>query len=294
MILPAQTFIATGLVILQQCAKPVFADIQLETGNIDPGSIRKKITGKTKAIMPVHWAGYPCDMDEILAIAGEHDLAVIEDAAHAIGASYKKKPIGSLSRFTAFSFQAIKHLTTGDGGAVACLRKEDELEARKRRWFGIDRAHDKPSILGERVYDAKVVGYKYHLNDYAAALGLANLHDLPANQRRVREIAERYRRELATVSGLKLLEYKSDRESAYWLFTVRVERREDFIRALKSRAVPSSVVHMRIDHNSVFGGCTPDLPNQESFNEEQVSLPLHSALSDEDVESVISSVKRGW
>jgi perosamine synthetase len=120
-ILPAQTFIATGMVILGRQAKPVFADIQLQIGNICPESISQKITERTKAIIPVHWGGYPCDLDEINNLAKTHNLTVIEDAAHALGASYKGKSIGSISRLTAFSFQAIKHLTTGDGGIGACL-----------------------------------------------------------------------------------------------------------------------------------------------------------------------------
>ncbi|MFM7853179.1 MAG: DegT/DnrJ/EryC1/StrS family aminotransferase, partial [Flammeovirgaceae bacterium] len=117
-ILPAQTFIATGLVILQQGATPVFADIEYTTGNISVESIKQKITAKTKAIIPVHWGGYPCDMDEIGLLAQKSQIAVIEDAAHALGATYKKRSIGTISDFTCFSFQAIKHLTTGDGGAL--------------------------------------------------------------------------------------------------------------------------------------------------------------------------------
>src|SRR5437868_3959839 len=115
-IIPPQTFIATGMAVLMAGATPVFADIQSGTGNMDPESARKKISPKTKAIIPVHWAGYPCDLDEITEIADGHKLVVIEDAAHALGASYRGKPIGAISRFTCFSFQAIKHLTTGDGG----------------------------------------------------------------------------------------------------------------------------------------------------------------------------------
>ena len=293
-ILPAQTFIATGFVILMQGATPVFADIQYETANIDPASIREKVTDKTKAIMPVHWAGYPCDMDEINAIAEEYNIAVIEDAAHALGATYKSKPIGCISRFTAFSFQAIKHLTTGDGGALCCLNEDDYNNAINRRWFGIDRANNKPSILGEREYDINSVGYKYHMNNLTAAVGLGNIDDFPENLKRRREIALRYRDELKNVPGLKLLDYKNDRESAYWLFTVLVERRVDFIKKLKEHAIPSSVVHLRIDHNSIFGGITPDLPNQERFNEDQVAIPVHSGLSDDDVESIISVIKNGW
>ena len=171
-ILPAQTFVATGLVILMQGAKPVFADINPLTGNISPTSIAEKITEHTKAIMPVHWGGYPCDLDEINAIADRYDLAVIEDAAHALGATYKGHPIGAISRFTAFSFQAIKHLTTGDGGALCCTDETDSRASVVRRWFGIDRATSQPSILGEREYDITDIGYKYHMNDVAAALGL--------------------------------------------------------------------------------------------------------------------------
>jgi len=293
-ILPAQTFIATGLVVLMHHAKPVFADIQYNTGNIDPDSIRQKITERTKAIIPVHWGGYPCDMDEINAIAREHNLVVIEDAAHALGATYKGRPIGSVSRFTAFSFQAIKHLTTGDGGALCCLNEDDYHQAKKRRWFDIDRDTAKPSILGEREYDATHVGYKLHMNDIAAAIGLGNLEDFPLNLRRRQEIARYYRKELKNVPGLQLLDYKNDRESAFWIFTVLVERREDFIRVLKKHGIPASVVHLRIDKNSIFGGITPNLINQEKFNEHQVSIPVHEALTDEDVGLVITTIKEGW
>ncbi len=293
-IIPSQTFIATGLVVMMHYARPVFADIQYATGNIDPDSIRERITEKTKAIIPVHWGGYPCDMDEINEIAKEYNLAVIEDAAHALGATYKGKPIGSISRFTAFSFQAIKHLTTGDGGALCCLDENDYYQAKRRRWFDIDRENAKPSILGEREYDAVIVGYKLHMNDIAAAIGLGNIEDFPLNLRRRREIAKRYYEELKDVPGVKLLEYKSDRESAYWLFTMLVERRIDFIKKMKERGVVASVVHLRIDRNSVFGGITQNLPNQEKFEERQVSIPVHSELTDEDVELIIKSIKDGW
>ena len=293
-ILPAQTFVATGLVILMQYAKPVFADIQYKTGNIDPNSIREKITDKTKAIMPVHWGGYPCDMDEINAITQDHNLAIIEDAAHALGATYKSKPIGAISQFTAFSFQAIKHLTTGDGGALCCLDDSDYHRAKTRRWFGIDRTNSKPSILGEREYDITEVGYKYHMNDLAAAIGLGNLDDFLTRLKRRREIASIYKSELQNVAGLELLDDHEDRESAYWLFTVLVENRIDFIKKLQYFGIPASVVHLRIDHNSVFGGITPNLPNQEKFNQNQVAIPVHEGLSQEDINKIINYIKNGW
>ena len=293
-ILPPQTFVASGLAILMCGAKPVFADIQPRTGNIDPAAVPAAITERTKAIMPVHWGGYPCDIDEIEAIARDRGLVVLEDAAHALGATYKGRPVGSLSRLTAFSFQAIKHLTTGDGGALCCRDQTDFDVARRLRWFGIDRERDKPSILGERVYDLDAVGFKYHLNDLAAAVGLGNLPDILANLTRHREIATRYRKRLAQLAGLTLLDSRSDRESAHWMFTVLVERRDDCARALNSRGIPATVVHQRIDRNRVFGGVRTGLCGQAFFDEHQIALPVHTGLSDEDADSVIKGVCAGW
>ena len=293
-ILPAQTFIASGLSILHQGARPVFADIRCETGNLDPESIRSRLTPRTRAIMPVHWGGLPCDMDEIGEIARRAGLWVIEDAAHALGARYKGRPVGALSRFAVFSFQAIKHLTTGDGGLLVCADPEDCAAARRRRWFGIDRASSAPSPLGEREYNVTEVGYKYHLNDYAAALGLANLEDLDALLARRRAIAARYRRELAGVAGLCLLESPEDRESACWLFTFRVERRLDFIRALKDKDIPASVVHLGIHKNAVFGQSDADLPAQRRFDETQISIPAHQNLTDDEVGQIIAAIRGGW
>jgi perosamine synthetase len=293
-IIPAQTFIATGLVVLMQGATPVFADIQLETGNIDPLSIKEKITSKTKAIIPVHWSGYPCDMDEINQIAKENNLIVIEDAAHAIGAKYKGKAIGSISNFTAFSFQAIKHLTTGDGGALCCLNSNDFYQAKRRRWFDIDRDNAKPSILGERVYDAEEIGYKYHMNDIAAAMGIGNLKTLPEILNHHKTIATIYSNGLKNIPGIELMKYKNDRESSWWFYQIKLENREDFIKKLNSKGIPSSVVHLRIDKNSVLGGLRNELVNQNEFNAKQVSLPIHMGLSEEITQSFIEEIKKGW
>lgn len=293
-VLPAQTFIATGMVVLAQRATPIFCDIDPDTGNMCPRSLARTITTKTKAVIPVHWAGYPCDLDEINALCVDAGIAVVEDAAHALGAEYRGRPIGAVSRFTAFSFQAIKHVTTGDGGGLCCLTAEDEADARIRRWFAIDRANSQPSILGERLYDADRVGYKYHMNDLAAAVGLGNLDDFPVIKSRLADIAATYRDKLTGIDGIRLLRQDGDRVSGNWLFTIRVQRREDFIRALLARGVPTSVVHLRIDKNSIFGGVRRDLSGQALFNDEQVALPIHFGLSDSDVEAVVEAVKAGW
>lgn len=287
-VLPAQTFIATGMVILQQGAIPVFADIQRETGNIDPASIQQKITSKTKAIIAVHWGGYPCDLEEIHTIAKEHGLVVIEDAAHALGATYQNKPIGALSTFTAFSFQAIKHLTTGDGGALCCLHHEDALRVRRLRWFGMDRGAAREGAM------VSEIGYKYNLNDLGAAVGLGNLMDFESRLRRRREIGTIYRRELARVPGLKLPIYEQDRVHAYWLFTVLVEERTRFMAELKEEGIPTSVVDLRIDKNPVFGGLREDLIHQDWFDWHQVAIPLHEGLTDSDVQKIVQSIQSGW
>ncbi len=293
-ILPAQTFVATGMAVLMQRATPVFADIDPQTGNISPASILEKITPRTKAVLPVHWGGYPCEMDEIAEIAASQELSVIEDAAHALGASYRGRPVGAVSRFTAFSFQAIKHLTTGDGGVLCSADQRDAHAARVRRWFGIDRSESPASVLGERQYDLDVVGFKYHMNDLAAGIGLGNLHDFPERLARRQKIGAYYRDQLAGTPDLKLLRQDDDRTHACWLFTVLVERRERFIRTLAEHGIPASVVHLRIDRNTLFRGPRNELPGQDKFDAEQVSIPVHDGLTDAEVDKIVSTIRQGW
>jgi perosamine synthetase len=290
----AQTMMATSHAILMQRARPVFADIQPRTGNIDPGDITARITPRTKAIAVVHWAGYPCDMDQIAAVAREHGLVVIEDAAHAIGATYRNRPVGSGSPFTCFSFQAIKHVTAGDGGMLTVAGEEDRIAACRLRWFGIDRDRRKPSEIGEPEWNVERLGFKYHMNDIAAAIGLANLKYLSSTIERRRQIARRYRDGLAGVSGIELLDDAHDRESACWLFTALVDRRTDCVRMLRSMNIHASVVHLRIDRNALYGGERRDLPHLAAFTERHLSLPVHEGLSDEQVDWVIATLREGW
>lgn len=293
-ILSPQTFIASAITIVQVGATPVFADIQYETGNIDPTAIEQRITPRTKAIMAVHWGGYPCDMAEIQAIATRHNLVVIEDAAHAPGATYRGQAIGSISDYTCFSFQAIKHITTGDGGALCAKDPAKAREVFRRRWFGIDRAHSPVSELGEREYDLTDVGFKYHLSDYSAALGLANLQGFGERMAWRRMLVARYQQGLAAVPGIRLFTHQPDRESAHWLFGFHVENRLSFIRSLKAQGIAASVVHDGIDHNTLFGGKRLDLVNQRRYDETQIHIPLHDALSLEQVDYIVAAIKRGW
>jgi perosamine synthetase len=290
----AQTMLATTTAILHVGARPVYADVEYDTGNLAAGEIAKRITDKTRAILAVDWAGYPCDWDAILAAARDRRIAVIEDAAHSIGARYRGRKVGSIAPITCFSFQAIKHLTTGDGGMVCVSSEQDYERAVRLRWFGIDRFKRKPSVLGEPEWNVTENGFKYHMNDVAAAVGLGNLEDLDWILQRRQEIANAYRGSLAGVSGVRLFSYEPDRASANWLFSIHVERREDFCRMMAAREIMASVVHLRIDRNDICGGERSDLPELARFTETHVSLPLHPKLVDHDVQRVIDAVRSGW
>ena len=290
-IIPSQTFIATGLAVLMQKAVPVFSDIQYHDGNLDPTLLEKIKTPKTKAIIPVHWAGRPCEMNTINSWAKENNIKVVEDAAHALGASYHSKEIGSISDFTCFSFQAIKHLTTGDGGAVCSKSIEKANEARRRRWFGLDRLNSKVSPLGERDCDVKELGYKYHLNDLGASLGLANLKHFKERLERRSQIASKYDSAFCELRGLTLFRRNdSERHSANWLYGLHAQNRDQFIIKLKEKGVPASVVHQGIDRFSIFKDFRTELPIQREFDKSQVHLPLHDGLTDEQVDWIIDSV----
>ena len=293
-LLPAQTFVASGLSILMQGAKPVFVDIDYKTGNIDPNELMGRATERTRAVMPVHWAGLPCEMEAILQTAREQGWTVIEDAAHALGAEYRARPVGTLSPFTAFSFQAIKHLTTGDGGMLCCSQHEDYRRARAQRWFGIDRERSKPSVLGERQFDIEEVGFKYHMNDIAASIGLGNLKGFCGRLEQRRRLNRVYRDRLNGTAGVQLLESPDDRKSACWLFTALFESRNELIEKLVEHEVPVSVVHQGIDKNSVFGGIDDELTNQRRFDAHQLSLPLHPGMSEEAVLGICELINQGW
>ncbi len=282
---------ATNIPILYCRAKAVFADVQPETLNIDPQSIARNITPKTKAILAVHWGGQPCDMAPIHDIARKRKISVIEDAAHALGATYQEKSVGAISDFTCFSFQAVKQITSGDGGMLTTLRPEEAQHARVLRWYGMDRNSKESFYDKHRITE---IGYKYHMNDIVATMLSVQLDELPDLAAGRRKIASRYRKELAGIPGLTLLEEKKDRTSAYWLFTILVEKRDDFIKRLAEQEVEAHLVHVRCDIFPIFGGKRQDLPVMNRLESRYVSIPIHNHLTDEEVTHVIQSIKEGW
>lgn len=285
------TCTASNIPILYSKSKVVFADIQKNSMNIDPKDIERKITPKTKAIMVVHWAGYPCDMSEIKAIAQKHNLKIIEDAAHALGAKYQGQYIGAVSNYTCFSFQAIKQITSIDGGMLTMSDEADYKRAKILRWYGIDREF-KGDIYWK--YQIKEIGYKYHMNDVTATILDIQLDKLDGVLSRRREIASRYLEELKNVPGLTLLERKPDRASGNWLFTIQVEKRDDFQRKLAAAEIESHMVHVRNDICPIFGGVRQDLPVMNAVENKYLSIPLHNHLTDDDVTKIIKTIKTGW
>jgi len=280
--------------VLEQYARIVFADVQLGSGNIDPADLEHRINRNTKAILVTHWSGQAPDLDEINAIASRHGLPVIEDASEAFGGTYKGMPVGAVSRFTAFSFQAIQIVNTGEGGALALRDPGARRLARTLRWYGIDRDSRTPDEIGYYDFDITSVGYGYHMTNIAAAIGLEGLPTLEAQLQRRRDVASRYRGAFGGLDGVTLLDDKPDRNPTWHFFTMRVENRPSFCRALRSRGVDTSIVHARNDQYTVFGGLRRDLPQLDRFAESYIGLPTHMHLSDGDVSTVIESVKAGW
>lgn len=290
----AQTMLATTQMILASGASPVYADIEYGTGNIAAADIVKRITARTQAILAVDWGGYPCDYDVLLHIVKEHRLALVEDAAHAFGAQYRGKPIGSVCPFTCFSFQAIKLITSGDGGAVCISDENSYQKIRRLRWFGIDRAKRNISLVGESFWNVTELGYKYQMNDIAASVGLGNLEDFERLLARRHEIVAVYRERLQGVPGVRLFDRIPDRESSDWLFTLHVAKRDDFCRMMREKNIEVSVVHLRIDRNEICGPLRDDVPELARFTDTHISLPLHNYLTDEEVGFVVESVRGGW
>lgn len=280
--------------ILEQFARVVFADIQYDSGNIDPSDVEHRITPYTKAILCTHWGGQPADLTELNEIASRHGLVVIEDASESFGATYQGKPIGSISRFTAFSFQAIQILTTGEGGLLAVRDEAGANLAKTLRWYGIDRNNRKPNVLGYYDFDITSMGFGYHMTNIAAAIGIENLKSLDAQKHHRKIVVDRYRTAFEGVPGITLLAKKHDRESSKHFFTMHIDGRDDFCRKMKENGIQVSIVHYRNDAYSVFGGLRTDLPNLDQFSRSYIGLPTHMYLSSEDVEYIIAVVQSGW
>jgi perosamine synthetase len=285
---------ATNHPILEQFATPIFADIQYLTGNIDPVDVERRITERTKAIIGVDLGGYPCDIHDLQSIAERFGLTFIEDASDALGATYRSETVGSIARFTVFSFAAVQHVTTAEGGMLCCTDEQDSEAARRRRWYGIDRKRRTPTSEGYFDFDITETGYGYHMTNIAAAMGLGHLARVNDRLARRREIAARYQDALRSVPGLQLFDYKNDRVNAFQLFTIHVQNRDGFCRMMRENKIDTSIVHGRNDQYSVFGRMRHDLPSVTKYAETNISLPIHDKLTDQDFSYILQTIQAGW
>ncbi|KAE9635578.1 UDP-4-amino-4,6-dideoxy-N-acetyl-beta-L-altrosamine transaminase [Defluviitalea raffinosedens] len=295
------TFAATSNAVLYCGGTPVFADIDPETYNIDPKDIRRKITNKTKAIIPVHYTGQPCDMDEIMKIAKEHNLIVIEDAAHALGAEYKGRKIGSIGDMTTFSFHPVKPITTGEGGAITTNNKEFYDKLMLFRSHGITR--DQEMLLNDNAawyYEQHFLGYNYRMTDIQAALGCSQLNKLEFFLQKRREYAKMYSEAFKDLEGVIIPKQLDDTLSGWHLYVlqldtdkIRPDRRVIFDE-LSIHNIGVNVHYIPVYYHPYYqklgykkGLC----PNAEKLYERIITLPLFPKMSEEDIMYVIKIVK---
>ncbi len=291
------TFASTGNVIIHAGANPVFVDIKKDTYNIDPEQIKEAITSKTKAIIPVHYAGQPCDMKAIMDIAEDSHLFVIEDAAHAIGAEYENKKIGTFGTTTCFSFYATKNMTTGEGGAITT--DDDKLAEKLKvlRLHGITKdAWSRYSEKGNWYYEIEDCGWKYNMTDIQASLGIHQIKKLDKFIEKRKEYANMYNNELNKIGGVVVPYEMPNVKHAYHLYPILLEnyKREDFINKMQEKGIGCSVhfipLHLHPFYKQIFKFKKGDFTNTEWVYEKEVSLPLYPSMSVKDVKYVISCI----
>jgi dTDP-4-amino-4,6-dideoxygalactose transaminase len=291
-IAPVFTCVATNIPLLYSGAVITFADIQPDTLNIDPDHVRQLASEKTRAIICTHYGGLPCDLKELRDIADTWGIPLIDDAAQALGATYQGEYIGAHSDYTAFSFQAVKHITTGDGGML--LVKDEELaqKAKKTRWFGINRSARLQGFWDNQISE---IGYKYQMTDIAAAMGLAALESFDLSLAKRRRLLAEYNKNLQRVPGVRVLGSKfTDREHAAWLCTVLVENRQNLQQKLSEHHIESDLVHYRNDRYSVFNKQQHGFPNMDKADPFYLVLPMHPLMSIGDVQEICHVIASGW
>jgi len=293
------TFAATANVIIHLGAEPVFVDVDKKTFNIDPGKIEEKITKKTKAIIPVHFGGRPCEMDKILRIAKRHKLIVIEDAAHAVSAKYKNKKIGAISNFTAFSFHAVKNLTTAEGGMLTTNNKQWSEKIRMLAYHGIDKlTQNRESWRYKVIYP----GYKFNMTDMAASLGLWQLRKLEKHYQTRLRLVKEYNSGLKKLSAISIPNFKLNGRHSLHLYPILLKdnylkiKRDKFIMVLKEQGIATNVhyfpLHLMPFYRKKFGYKSGDFPNAEYLYEREITLPLHLQMKTNDVKYIVGKIKK--
>jgi perosamine synthetase len=296
------TFVATANCVLYQGATPVFADVLADTLNLDPELATTRITARTKAILPVDYAGHPADLDSILSLADRHGLIVIEDACHALGAEYRGRRVGGIAHMTVFSFHPVKHLTTGEGGMVTTDNPVFAETLRRFRNHGISSDARQRQSGGQWHYEMVLLGFNYRLTDIACALGLQQMQRLEANLARRRQIAARYAAEFRNMAGVLPPQAREDVNPAWHLYPIRLDLtrlsagRGEMFRALRAENIGVNVhyipVHRHPYYRDRFGYKGGEYPVAEAAYEALISLPMFHGMTDSDLEDVVRALSK--
>ncbi len=299
-IVPPMTFAASANCVVFQGGTPVFADVDPNTLLLDPAQAAAKITPRTKAIIAVDYAGQPCDYDALRAIASKNHIALVADACHAVGGSYREKPVGTLADLNTFSLHPVKHFTTGEGGMVTTDNPEFAQRMRRFRNHGITTDHRQRESQGSWFYEMVDLGYNYRLTDFQCALGLSQLKKLPGWVERRREIARRYDAAFAESPAVRPLGVRSEVKHAYHLYVVRLNKRRlsvdraGFFKALRAEGIGAQVhyipVHLHPFYRKRFGTGPGLCPVAEAAYEEILSLPIFPRMTAADQEDVLTAI----
>lgn len=288
--------LASTMPLLQVGAKAVWCDIDVRTGSLDPDEIRRKTSAGVKAVLFYHWVGVPGDIDRLLQAAAEAELKVVEDAGEALGAEYDGKRVGAHgSDFTVFSFSPVRHLTTGEGAAVACREPDADAAVRLWRRYGIP-ASGFRDRMGEISPECDVVvpGMHNYMNRIAGALGTLQMECLPQLVERHQANGRFFDERLAGVDGLSLLSRDNGRTPSHWVYCFVCERRDDLRSVLREAGIYASTVHLRNDIYNCFGAARCELPGVDEFSRRQLCIPCGWWVTDEDREYIVETIRGGW
>ena len=301
-IVPAMTFAATANCVVFQGGSPVFVDVDAETLLIDPDQVKVKITPRTRAVIAVDYTGQPCDYEVLREIANRHGLTLVADACHALGATYKGRPVGSLADLNVFSFHPVKHITTGEGGMITTDNSDFAEQMRIFRNHGITTDYRQREKQESWFYEMVDLGYNYRITDIQCALGLSQLQKLSSWVKRRQEIAQKYNAAFAEFPAVRSLGVRADVSHAYHLYVVRFDlsqlraTRAEIFTALRAEGIGVNVhyipVHLHPFYRKQFGTGPGLCPVAEAAYEEIITLPLFPRMSDNDVEDVITAVRK--
>ena len=291
-IVPSLTFVSTALAPLYCGATTIFADVEEDTLCLHPADIESNITPKTRAIIPVHYGGHTCRMDEIMEMATRHNLHVIEDVAHGCGGKYKNRMLGSIGIMGCFSFHAVKNLPTGDGGMVTTDDEQIYNQLKSLRWVGIDKGtwdrSEKKGYSWE--YSVNRLGFKYHINDITAVIGLSELNVLDEHNLIRRHIAHKYDESFGDIPWIETPVEKEYAWSSRHNYVIKVPMRNELNEYLRTKGISTGVHYEPIHHFKVFGNIKANLPVTEKVWPTLLTLPLYPDMTNKEFEKVVSEI----